>query len=83
MRKAIRLPAMAGIAFIRLYQLTFARMLTPRCRFEPTCSQYAIDSIRARGLIRGGIAAAWRIVRCGPWSAGGLDPAPARGANHG
>jgi putative membrane protein insertion efficiency factor len=62
------------IALIRLYQLTLAKTLTPRCRFTPTCSQYTIDAIQVKGLIRGAAVGAWRVVRCGPWTAGGFDP---------
>jgi uncharacterized protein len=83
-RNLIRLPALLAIAFIRLYQVTVARLMTPRCRFVPSCSQYTVDAIRANGLIRGGLAGAWRVLRCGPWTAGGLDPVHAhRGASRG
>lgn len=84
MPNVIRLPGLALIALIRLYQLTIARMMTPRCRFAPTCSQYTIDAIRAKGLIRGVAAGAWRVARCGPWTAGGFDPVHVEhGATHG
>lgn len=60
---------------VRLYQLTLGRLMPPRCRFHPSCSQYAIDAFRTNGLVIGGAQAFWRLLRCGPWSAGGLDPA--------
>ena len=73
--KAIpRLPAFLLVAVIRLYQLSIARLLPDRCRFYPSCSHYAIDALRRKGLVRGGAAAAWRVMRCGPWTAGGFDP---------
>lgn len=84
MRNLIRLPGLLVIGLIRLYQMTLARLTTPRCRFVPSCSQYTVEAIRANGLIRGGLAGAWRVLRCGPWTAGGLDPVHAqRGASRG
>lgn len=62
------------IGLIRLYQASIARALPQRCRFHPSCSEYAVQALRELGLIRGGAAAGWRLVRCGPWSRGGLDP---------
>lgn len=78
MKQLIRVPARLLIGMIRLYQLTLARMLPQRCRFYPSCSEYAVRSLRENGLIRGGTAAGWRIMRCGPWTRGGLDPVKAR-----
>ncbi len=46
------------------------------CRYEPTCSSYAEDALRAHGLVRGGLLALWRLLRCNPWSHGGYDPVP-------
>jgi putative membrane protein insertion efficiency factor len=43
------------------------------CRFHPSCSQYAADALRKYGLVRGSLKAAWRILRCNPWSHGGVD----------
>jgi putative membrane protein insertion efficiency factor len=45
------------------------------CKFHPSCSQYASDALRKYGPVRGSLKAAWRIVRCNPWSQGGVDPA--------
>jgi hypothetical protein len=50
----------------------------PSCRFLPTCSEYALDAVKQRGVIVGGALAAWRIVRCNPLVPGGYDPVPAR-----
>jgi len=67
---------------IRLYQLTFSPLLGPRCRFYPSCSQYARDAILRFGLPRGiGLALA-RLARCHPWHAGGFDPVPEPHARH-
>jgi putative membrane protein insertion efficiency factor len=50
-------------------------LLTPpgTCKYHPSCSQYAIDAFRELGLVRGGIVAGWRLLRCNPWSHGGVD----------
>lgn len=64
------------VSLIRGYQLTLGRLTGTRCRFHPSCSEYAIGAIRARGAIRGTALAFWRIVRCAPWSAGGVDYPP-------
>jgi hypothetical protein len=69
------------IALVRLYQLTLGRVLGGRCRFYPSCSDYAIEALRSNGVVLGGAQGAWRIVRCGPWSAGGVEHAkPIRAA---
>ncbi|MGH2725461.1 MAG: membrane protein insertion efficiency factor YidD [Actinomycetota bacterium] len=84
MRTILRLPALLLIGLIRLYQISLARILPQRCRFHPSCSEYAVQSLRERGFVRGSASAAWRLVRCGPWSRGGLDPVlPAREAVNG
>jgi uncharacterized protein len=73
-RQLLRIPSLLVIGMIRVYQATLARALPQRCRFYPSCSEYAVQSLRERGLVRGGAAAGWRLVRCGPWSGGGVDP---------
>ena len=45
----------------------------PTCKYHPSCSQYASDALRAYGPVRGSLKAAWRILRCNPWSRGGVD----------
>lgn len=66
-------PARLLLVLIGLYQRT-ALLRTPRCRFHPTCSQYAVESIRVHGAVRGLGYAVARIGRCHPWNPGGLDP---------
>jgi putative membrane protein insertion efficiency factor len=61
------------IAPIRLYQRWISPVLGPRCRYYPSCSDYAIQAIRELGPIRGLILAAWRLLRCNPFSHGGFD----------
>ena len=61
------------IAPIRLYQRWISPAFAPRCRYYPTCSEYAVQSLRELGPIRGTILAAWRLLRCNPFSRGGVD----------
>jgi putative membrane protein insertion efficiency factor len=61
---------------VRAYQLTISPLLGPRCRFHPTCSEYARESLRRFGFVRGGWLTIRRIVRCQPFCAGGYDPVP-------
>lgn len=69
-----RLVAAVVIAPIRFYQIAISPMIGPNCRFTPTCSQYAIESIRKHGTIIGLQRAVFRIARCHPWNPGGYDP---------
>jgi len=61
---------------IRLYQLTVSPLLGPRCRFYPSCSEYARLAIMRHGVLAGGWLAARRLGRCHPWHPGGFDPVP-------
>lgn len=71
---SVRLPGWVLIGLVRVYQYLISPMLGPRCRFQPTCSTYFIESIRKHGAIRGSLRGIWRIVRCNPWFPGGYDP---------
>jgi putative membrane protein insertion efficiency factor len=59
---------------IRLYQRLISPALPRRCKYEPTCSEYAVEALRTHGVLRGAVLAAWRILRCNPFSHGGYDP---------
>jgi len=61
------------IAPIRAYQRWISPAMAPRCRYYPTCSAYAVEAIRELGPIRGLILASWRLLRCNPFSHGGVD----------
>jgi uncharacterized protein len=71
-------PGIVLIAFIRVYQYTISPLLGPRCRYYPSCSNYAIGALRRHGVIKGTGMAAWRVLRCNPFSNGGYDPVPPR-----
>jgi putative membrane protein insertion efficiency factor len=64
------------IGLIKAYRLTLSGVLGGQCRFYPSCSQYGEDAIRARGVLVGIPLVIWRVLRCNPFGAGGLDPAP-------
>jgi uncharacterized protein len=58
---------------IRLYQRTISPGLPARCKYHPSCSQYAVEAVRRYGVLRGVVLAGWRVLRCNPWSHGGVD----------
>ncbi|MFN8186456.1 MAG: membrane protein insertion efficiency factor YidD [Gaiellales bacterium] len=62
-----------GIGLVHCYRLTFGLFITGRCKYHPSCSQYAIDALSEFGLLRGSLLAGWRLLRCNPWSHGGVD----------
>ncbi|USD37617.1 MULTISPECIES: membrane protein insertion efficiency factor YidD [Ferrimonas] len=64
------------IGFIRLYQRLISPLLGPNCRFQPTCSHYAIEAITVHGCLKGSWLALRRIVKCHPLHPGGRDPVP-------
>jgi putative membrane protein insertion efficiency factor len=61
---------------IRAYQLVVSPLLGPRCRFYPSCSSYAVEALRGHGPLKGTWLSAHRLLRCHPWTPGGLDPEP-------
>ena len=72
----------AFIKIIRSYQKHISRNTAPKCRFFPTCSNYAVEAIETWGVFRGTLLALWRILRCNPFSKGGFDPVPERKEKH-
>ena len=65
-----------GIALVQAWRRTFG-LLTPAdtCKYHPSCSQYALDALHKDGLLKGSAKAGWRVLRCNPWSHGGVDHA--------
>ena len=63
-----------GIGLVYVWRYTFG-LLTPAgtCKYHPSCSQYALDALRKDGLVKGSEKAVWRVLRCNPWSHGGVD----------
>jgi putative membrane protein insertion efficiency factor len=62
------------IAPIVLYRRVLSPALPQRCKYEPTCSRYAVDAVREYGILKGLVLGVWRLLRCNPWSYGGYDP---------
>jgi uncharacterized protein len=73
-RKFAALPGWVLIAAVRGYQLGISPWIGPRCRFQPTCSQYYIEAVRKYGALRGSWRGLCRICRCHPWGGSGYDP---------
>ncbi len=78
-----------ALGLIRGYQFVISPLLTPSCRFYPSCSHYALEAVGRLGAVRGGWLALGRLSRCHPWGAAGVDPVPdddhssAREGHHG
>jgi putative membrane protein insertion efficiency factor len=72
--KRAPMPARPAIALVQLYRWTLGRLVPAgTCKYHPSCSQYALDALRRYGLVRGSVLAGWRLLRCNPWSHGGID----------
>jgi putative membrane protein insertion efficiency factor len=61
------------IALVRFYQKAISPLFPSSCRYYPTCSNYTIMAIEKYGVVKGTLKAVWRILRCNPWSKGGID----------
>ncbi len=64
------------LTLLKAYRLLISPWLGYRCRFEPSCSTYAMKAITIHGCFKGSRLAAWRVLRCHPWCEGGVDPVP-------
>jgi putative membrane protein insertion efficiency factor len=73
-----RIARAIAIAPIAIYQRVISPAIPQRCKYEPTCSRYAVAAIREYGILRGAVLAVWRLLRCNPWSYGGYDPVEAQ-----
>jgi putative membrane protein insertion efficiency factor len=76
MKILLRILSLPLIALIRIYQLILSPLIGPKCRYSPTCSQYALEALRKYGLFKGFWLAVKRISRCHPWGGHGVDPVP-------
>jgi putative membrane protein insertion efficiency factor len=77
-RRLALLPRALLLGILKLYQRVVSPALPQRCKYAPSCSEYAVQAVRELGVIRGSVLAAWRVVRCNPFSHGGYDPVEAR-----
>ena len=75
-RRIATLPRRALMVLVRGYQLLLSPWIGGECRFEPTCSAYTMQALERHGALAGSYLGVARIVRCGPWCAGGCDPVP-------
>ena len=62
------------LVLLRIYKRWISPLFPPSCRYVPSCSEYAMEAVERYGAMRGGALAAWRVLRCHPLAAGGLDP---------
>ncbi len=76
-----RLLAWPLLLLVRIYSFVISPLLGVNCRYQPTCSEYAIEALRLHGAFRGTALAARRIARCHPWGESAYDPVPPTGAN--
>lgn len=68
------LPVRCCVILLKGYKRYLSPLFPPSCRFTPTCSEYAIDAVRSRGIARGLVLTVYRLLRCHPFARGGYDP---------
>lgn len=76
-----QLPQRVVLLLLRAYKWALSPLLPPSCRYIPTCSEYAMEAVERYGAFRGGLMAAWRVLRCHPFVKGGYDPVVKRTGN--
>lgn len=80
LRTLYRLPQYLLIGVFSLWRLVVSPLYGPTCKYYPSCSAYGLEAVRRHGAVRGLALTAWRVLRCNPWSSGGVDDVPpARG----
>jgi uncharacterized protein len=72
-RRLLHAPAYLGVGLVLAYRYTLGTLFPASCKYHPSCSRYAIEALREYGLFRGSVLAGWRLLRCNPWSRGGVD----------
>lgn len=65
---------------LTLYRRFISPLFPPRCRYYPSCSAYAVEALTVHGAFKGLLLGSWRVVRCNPWSRGGVDHVPPQGS---
>ena len=73
LRAARHVPSYAGVALVLAYRYTIGLVFPASCKYHPSCSGYAVEALKTHGVLRGGVLTAWRLLRCNPWSDGGVD----------
>lgn len=73
MKQAVKI---AVVQLLRGYKWLISPLFPPACRYVPTCSEFAMEAVDRHGALRGGLLAAWRLLRCHPFTPGGYDPVP-------
>ncbi|MBN9298691.1 MAG: membrane protein insertion efficiency factor YidD [Filimonas sp.] len=76
MKPLLKILAYPFILLIKFYQYVISPALGPKCRFTPTCSQYAVEALKKHGVLKGTVLAAKRISKCHPGGGSGYDPVP-------
>jgi hypothetical protein len=76
MRTVLRILGLPLVALIKIYQWVLSPIIGPRCRYVPTCSQYAIEALKKHGIFKGSWLTVRRLARCHPWGGHGEDPVP-------
>jgi uncharacterized protein len=76
MKWFFRIISLPFIFLIKLYQWIISPLIGPKCRFAPTCSQYAVEALKKYGIFKGGWLTIKRLSRCHPWGGHGYDPVP-------
>jgi len=79
MHHVSRIASEALILLVRAYQVVLSPLFRGCCRFEPSCSNYMIESLRTHGAVKGALLGLWRLLRCHPFGAHGYDPVPPKG----
>ncbi len=69
-----QIPKAVALFLLRGYKWGLSPLFLPACRYVPTCSEYAMEAVERYGVVKGGLMAAWRVLRCHPLAKGGLDP---------
>ena len=72
----VSVPKWIMVGVIKAYQWTISPLLGPRCKYYPSCSNYGLEAVRSHGAVKGFALGVWRVLRCNPWSHGGIDDVP-------